>query len=551
MKIKLALLFLATVFTLQLQAQPSYYLAGEFQSPQWVNNANQMTAGPNGRYDYTITGQTPGAYGQMKVTDGTWNNTWPGDNLKVQYDGTGSATIHFYPTSFTDGWLPLANRVGWNDPGSMSWGFAGDPNGYDGTQTVLSSIGSGMYSNRIVVATASTFGFQFQSPAGNWDNIHFGANFGNGSGNGSYTTTNSPQTVPITVDLPNGRYLVGSLAPKPVTNSVVFAVDMTFQGQLGNFHGGSSVYVAGQFNNWPGPGTTGLLATNSGANTNIYYATNQFIGLPNASATAYKFNQNDPSAPNGGWETSNDRQVTLLSTNGTIILPTVYFSDLSPADILLSPMTVDFSVDMTGAVGNDGHTFDPVNDKLYVNGIFANWYAWSGGVNPASAPAGYQLLQQGSSMIYNITITFPAGTPVYFEYKYGMDPFNTYGGPLDDEAGFGANHKRVVRTTKTGAYTLPLDKFGAMYGEPFFAAGNASGAHLNIGARSGGTVPVSWLGRPGAHLQTRTNLSAGSWADLMETDGTNWVSGVASTNGFVSVTNWPSTGSTYFRLIKP
>ena len=549
MKFKLALLLAATAFTLQLHAQP-YYLAGEFQSPQWVNNANQMTAGPSGRYDYTITGQTPGAYAQMKVTDGTWNNTWPGNNLVVQYDSTGSATIHFYPGSFTDGWLPLANRLGWEDPGSMSWGVAGDPNGYDGTQLILASIGSGMYSNSMVVASAASFGFQFQSPAGHWDDIHFGSDFGNGSANGSYTTTNSPQTVPITLDLPKGRYLVGSLAPNPVTNTVVFAVDMTFQTQVGNFHGGSIVYVAGNFNNWPGPGTTGLVMTNSGANTNIYYATNQFIGLPNALASEFKFNQNDASAPNGGWETSNNRQLTLLPTNGTIILPAVYFSEVSPADILTAPMAVAFSVDMTGAVGTDSHSFDPNSDGLYVNGIFANWYAWAGGINPASAPPGYQLFQQGSSMIFTNTVSFPAGTPVYFEYKYGMDPFNTYGGPNDDEAGFAQNHKRAVRITKTGAYTLPADKFGTQYQEPFFAAGNAGGANLRIGARSGATVPVSWLGRPGAHLQVNTSLG-GSWTDLTETDGTNWVSGVTSTNGFVSVTNWPATGNAFFRLVKP
>jgi hypothetical protein len=550
MKLKLTILVAATALTLQINAQP-FYLAGEFQSPQWVNNANQMTAGPNGRYDYTITGQTPGAYAQVKVTDGTWDHTWPGNNVVVQYDSAGSATVHFYPGSFTDGWLPLANRVGWDDIGGMSWGFAGGPNGFDGTQTILASIGSGMYSNSIVVASAGSFGFDFQSPAGHWDDIHFGSDFGNGGADGTYATTNSPQTVPIVLDLPNGRYLVGSLAPKPVTNTVVFAVDMTYQGQVGNFHGGSTVYVAGNFNGWPGPGSTGLVMTNSGANTNIFYATNQFIGLPNAIATGYKFNQNDSSAPNSGWETSSDRQLTLLATNGTLILPVVYFSDVRPADILLAPVAVTFSVDMTGALGTDSHSFDPNSDALYVNGIFANWYAWAGGINPASAPPGYQLTRQGSSMTFTNTVTFPAGTPVYFEYKYGMDPSSAYGGPLDNEAGQYLNHKRAIRITKSGTYTLPADKFGNQYQEPFLAEGNPGGGNLSIGALSGGTVPVSWLGRPGAHLQVKSSLGSGGWTDLNETDGTNWLSGVTSTNGFVSVTNWPATGSAFFRLVKP
>src|SRR5207248_9407128 len=66
-------------------------------------------------------------------------------------------------------------------------------------------------------------------------------------------------------------------------------------------------------------------------------------------------------------------------------------------------------------------------------------------------------------LIFTNTVTFPAGTPIDFEYKYGMDPFNTYGGPADDEAGFGQNHKRAIRITKPGAYALPVDTFGNMY----------------------------------------------------------------------------------------
>jgi hypothetical protein len=61
---------------------------------------------------------------------------------------------------------------------------------------------------------------------------------------------------------------------------------------------------------------------------------------------------------------------------------------------------------------------------------------------------------------------------------------------------------------------------------------------------------VSWLGRPGAHLQACANL-AGAWQDLTATDGTNWTTGFSSTNGFVSVTNWPATDKTFFRLVKP
>ena len=67
------------------QAQP-YYLAGNFEG--WCNNCTVMTdngatgIGGSEQWSYQITGQTPNSWdtGGMKVTDGTWNNTWPGGN---------------------------------------------------------------------------------------------------------------------------------------------------------------------------------------------------------------------------------------------------------------------------------------------------------------------------------------------------------------------------------------------------------------------------------------------------------------------------------------
>ena len=533
-------------------AQP-YYVVGDYNS--WANpSATAMTGGPV-QYDYTITGQPPGAYGNVKVTDGTWANAWPGNNMVVLYDSTGSATIHFYPGTSTDGWLPLANRVGYDSPdNSLGWGMAGGFDGWNGLSGLLPSIGSGVYSNSFVVATAGYFEFKFQSPAGSWSSIYFGQDFGNNNANGSYTTTNAPQTVPVVLDLPKGRYFIGSQAPAPVTNEVVFAVDMTYQILLGFFHPGSSVFVAGSFNGWPGPSSGGVVlnntpAYNGGSNTNIWYGTNTFIGLPNTVTAQYKFTQNDASAPNSGCETSDNRPLTLLATNGTLILPVAFFSDLYPSEVLSVAIPVFFSVDMNGAVGTDTHAFTS-GDSVYINGDFINWYAWESGTAPAPAPAGYQMIQQGSTTIYTNTIIVPAGTTVAFKYKYGMDPGSVYGGPLDDEAGYAVNHVRVVRSTAMNPYVMATDTFGNMYAEPYFSASSPGGAELAIGAVSGGTVPVTWLGRPGAHLQVASALG-GSWQDLPATDGTNWISGYSSTNGFVSQTNWPAGSAAFFRVVKP
>ena len=121
---------------------------------------------------------------------------------------------------------------------------------------------------------------------------------------------------------------------------------------------------------------------------------------------------------------------------------------------------------------------------------------------------------------------------------------------MDDEAGYAQNHFRVVRSTAFNPYVLATDTFGYQYAEPYFSASTPGGADLAIGAVSGGTVPVTWLGRPGAHLQVASALG-GSWQDLLATDGNNWTSGYSSTNGFVSQTNWPASIQAFFRVVKP
>ena len=160
------------------------------------------------------------------------------------------------------------------------------------------------------------------------------------------------------------------------------------------------------------------------------------------------------------------------------------------------------------------------------------------------------MVEQGLGTIYTNTLVIPPG-PVVLSYKYGLDPNEENGGPLDDEAPSGQNHTRVVRSTAFNPYVMPQDKFGNQYGEPYFSSANTAGGDLTIGQPAAGKVPVQWLGRPGAHLQAKGSLTGGTWQDLWLTDGTNWTSGFTSTNGFVSQTNWPANGVQFFRLVKP
>jgi len=537
-------------------AQP-YYVTGSALTPAWAPGtaANELTGSPLS----LTTGTLTNLYHTFKVTGATWGDpNWPSSDCKINGDATGSNTFYFYPGTIGDGWFPLANRVGYANPGN-AWELSGDftsPAWGDDATALMSLGASNYFTVNYVVPTPGTHNFKFKTP-GTWDGA-VGQDFGSGAANISFATVTPNQSVEFNFDPAKGRYRVNI---PPVTNTVVFAVDMSSQIALGNFQPGYNVYVAGAFNSWPGPTTgNGLALTNNppyngGSNTNIYYGTNVFIGLPGTAVTEYKFNQNTPGAPSDGWESSNNRTLTLLVTNGTEILPVATFSDTYAADFLNSPTPVLFSVDMTGAVGTDGSVFNPETDAVFINGQVTDpqWYAWydPAPINPQDpAPANCQMVSSNSTMIYTNTLVLPAGTPLYFQYKYGMAT-NGIQNPLDNEAGAYINHTRVARNTGFNPCPLATDKFGVMFDEPFFTAGNPAGGQLKVGPAMGGSVPVQWLGRPGAQLQSASSLT-GAWQTLTETDGTNWLIGSMSTNGFVSTTNWPTAGGqVFFRLVMP
>jgi hypothetical protein len=331
----------------------------------------------------------------------------------------------------------------------------------------------------------------------------------------------------------------------------------------------NSVVVWGTFNGW----ANGVNMTNNPAapNANIF---STVLSVAEGSGIIYQVRYTNSAINDFVYDFANDevfnnnaRRILLLPITPTLLvtnLAPIYFNDLSVGDYLPTATAVLFTVDMNGAVGTDSHVFNPDADGLYINGSFVNlgypqaWYAWEDPTAPALNPPGYQMIRVGTTTIYTNTIMMPAGTPVPLSYQYGMDPNNSFGGPLQDEAS-GTNHFRVVRSTTFNPYVMPTDTFTNMpYQEPFFSlaniwnVGNVAGGNLNVGAPVAGKVPVSWLGQPGANLQVGTALVGGTWQNLPATSGTSWTAGYNNTtNGFTSVTNWPSGGNAFFRLVKP
>jgi len=440
----------------------------------------------------------------------------------------------------------------------LSWPLTNDP-------TILTTNGLGLVTSNVYVGTyevdtgtnsSPQFKYAYE-PGGSWETPSANNQVGGGDGNRFFVDTAS-QVLPL-VDYGDQPY-----API-ATNSVTFQVDMTAQIFAGNFHPGTDpIEVRGSFNGWTA-GANPLTNNPAAANPDIYSAV---IGITNSlnAAETYKFTFG--TGPT--YESSSPKFTTLdsgpndynrifyLPNGPTLVLPAVNFSDVALNDLLQADTPVTFSVDMNGAVGTDLHVFNPSADDVYINGLFANyngqigtWYPWIGGVNPSPAPAGFQMIQSATPGIYTNTVIIPKGTPVHFDYKYGMDIGRANGGPVDDEAISGSNHYRVLRSTAAGSYVTPTDAFGNQYHEPYFYALSKAGGNLTVGAPSGGVVPVAWLGRPGAHLQVNTSLTGGAWLDLPATDGKIWTVGTSSTNGFVSRTNWPASDKAFFRLVNP
>jgi len=329
--------------------------------------------------------------------------------------------------------------------------------------------------------------------------------------------------------------------PYAPLSSVTFSVDMSVQLYYGNWVFSDGVYCEGVNNNWNQNSSTAMTNNASASNTNIYYIT---IICPEGSQQDYKFTYN-----NGAVVYENPQPPTLVDGSGnriTVIaslsstnLPTVFFSDLSINDLLSVPVSVTFSVDMADAVeygtlgDYPGQPFANTLGYVFLNGAWLGWPTWTP-VNLSS----YELFQEGSSTIYTNTFVIPEGTAIGITYKYGIDGY-------DDEAPSGQNHVRYVRSTVTGAYSFPTDTFGNQYNEPAFG-------ELSAGSGPALTVPVRWLGAPNVQLQTSTNLATGPWVSHPETGGSVFLGTEnPSTNGLISVTNWPaSSGSLFFRLIK-
>ena len=102
MKKILATIALAAI---ALPLMADYYVAGDFQGWNAGGNVMTQTAPGSGVWVETFTGLGASARHEFKITDGTWNNAWPGSGNSWLYaDGSGNVTITYNANTCADGW---------------------------------------------------------------------------------------------------------------------------------------------------------------------------------------------------------------------------------------------------------------------------------------------------------------------------------------------------------------------------------------------------------------------------------------------------------------
>ena len=307
---------------------------------------------------------------------------------------------------------------------------------------------------------------------------------------------------------------------------ITFQVNMAAAIILGNFSpplvgGIDDVEAQGSFNGWSTIQPMGVLLTNVPGTSN-YAGTFTATNLTPGSTLQYKY-VIDGQYGGGTWEGNvgpigpdYDRSFTLSSTN--MVLPLDYWDNITNA---IATNTVTFQVDMIveTALGNFNSSH-----SIWVNGDW-NW----------NAGYGLQLVQTADPYTYTGTVAFayPPGTPV--NYKYDIDggiPANSW--ETNGVGPGGANNRQFV--LQDGATNLPVDYFNNL--------NNLGPVYIS---RSGAQTILSWpygtnvgsVGDNTIRLQSSTSL-LGGWSDV-----------VPNTEGQSSVTNNPSTGTIFFRLIGP
>jgi len=189
-----------------------FYIAGDMNG--WDPAGDLMTDDGGGMYSAGFTLDANARY-EFKVTDGTWDDTWPqSGNSWLWTDGDGNITISYDTNVYADGWVGTTERIGLDYEPGHQWQAVGDFNGWnnDDAAWYMAPAGGGIYTVTGTIATAGTY-YGKAIEATTWDAIGGDARSINAD-NIEFTTSVDNEQVIFNVDVLTG---IVQIVPEPAT----------------------------------------------------------------------------------------------------------------------------------------------------------------------------------------------------------------------------------------------------------------------------------------------------------------------------------------------
>jgi hypothetical protein len=346
---------------------------------------------------------------------------------------------------------------------------------YEGTW----DIAEGSYEYKFVIISATDY-LNNTTQDGAWESVD----------NRQLTVPAAGVTLPVVFF--NNQETAGATA------TVTFQADLTSLITNGYFDAGTdTLYVPGSHNGWPGKPAAEDIAQADLFNPTLYKLERQ-ITAEIGSTVNWKFRALPASKfGNTGWETGDNHTFTFTGSN---IVLDAFVPAIGPTGKpLTNNVTVQFSVDVTNAK-------DTYNNKPFaqpITGVFLQGEVtplggWTCGWTVSDTACFKKLYDDGAhggdatagDGIWTTQVLFPAGTPNLTDYKYGIvaagvDTLNGGVNPLDNEAGFGLNHRTPFIADQAGVFVLGTDVFG----DQVTAVEERPGAEIPASFKLGNSYP--------------------------------------------------------------
>lgn len=250
----------------------------------------------------------------------------------------------------------------------------------------------------------------------------------------------------------------------PTTIDVTFSCNMEYEIVSGRFNPATdTLSVRGNFNGW---GSTNLLFQ-SISDPNIYEGT-----FPILTYEGYEFLYKYAYFGGGNTTWENDPNKSYVVTADDITLGSAFiertFNNADPTTITNYPVTIKFTVNMTGAISSITLQPFPSIDDVRLCGANAPLKWPAGGWPDADSTKTIKLYDNGTNgdvtsgdNIWSRDVTFPQYSPLTIQYKYGANwGLTSNEGGNDNENGVGADH--FINLTPTMISATVENVFGTM-----------------------------------------------------------------------------------------